>query len=648
MKKYLHITIVAVLLLAGTWVNAQELTVSSICQKEEASCGGIGPNNGFFALEVLLEGGSGNPAELLIYKVEGDDTTLTITETFTDVYVSEIFELDNSIFGFSVIDDGQEYTTSIIELGCNMDSPTGQAGMDGFSSDVIEVCYGDDIVVTADCVYVPDNDYSTASYVLAPLGTSPLEQAIAWSDDGVFPFSVIEDAGAIGQPLSVQGVIGFNEGPVPPNSQPQGIIDFEGLTTVVAMAQGETILNNGLTEVYSCGEDVLLYAPPGADVVEWSTGESTESILVNGDAGWSEFSIIVMGDDGCTLVDTIDVYFDETCVWAGDANYDGVADNYDVLALGKSFGSTGPERENASNEWEAQPAEDWTGSLEDGTNHKHSDCNGDGVVNRNDLTAINNNFDSTHGKGSSGTSAGDNDPPLMLALPDAAVQEGSVLEFPIILGTDALPATDIYGLAFTIEFDNELIQEGTVEILFDDSWLGIPDELLDISREDFPSGVVKAGVTRTNQLNATGFGQIGIFRGILIENVETKQELEIDFSIRISEVNLISLEEEFLPVFLMDQTFVVTNAETTSGLVENSQNIPMSVYPNPSNDFINIEFNGGIEVEDVEMLALDGSVVLRNRKSDTQLDVSSLSPGMYFLNVYSSQGIVTRKIQITR
>ncbi|MEL7192773.1 MAG: hypothetical protein AAFO96_10070, partial [Bacteroidota bacterium] len=38
-------------------------------------------------------------------------------------------------------------------------------------------------------------------------------------------------------------------------------------------------------------------------------------------------------------------------VWPGDANSDLVADNVDLLAIGLYYGSTGPTRTNASNNW---------------------------------------------------------------------------------------------------------------------------------------------------------------------------------------------------------------------------------------------------------------------------------------------------------
>ncbi|MEO1451717.1 MAG: hypothetical protein AAFV07_19465, partial [Bacteroidota bacterium] len=85
-------------------------------------------------------------------------------------------------------------------------------------------------------------------------------------------------------------------------------------------------------------------------------------------------------------------------VWPGDANYDLVANNQDLLAIGVAFGLTGPPRANASLNWTGQPSVDWTDTLPGGINFKHADTDGNGVVNTADTVAINLNYGLTHNK----------------------------------------------------------------------------------------------------------------------------------------------------------------------------------------------------------------------------------------------------------
>lgn len=587
--------------------------------------------------------------KLSLYEISGADTVSTLLQEFTGNITTDDFTESDNNYSVVVTYDGQEFIQNQIVVECSGgDTPTGVAGMADFPNETIqEVCYGDDVFVEAACVFVPANNYSTASYVLFPFNGTLPDDAIAWSNDGLFSFESVEEAGFIGSALAVSGVIGWNNGPLTNGDAPEGILEYEGIITVVVMGQGLTLLNNGADEVFSCGEEVMLYPPPGSEVIEWSTGESSDTIFVTGDTGWNTYAISVVGDDGCTLIDSVDVYFDDSCVWPGDANYDGVTDNYDVLALGLAFNQNGPEREDANIEYEAQPAADWDQSFETGVNFKHADCNGDGTVDANDLGAILANYGELHERGTSSTS-GDDDPPLILELPSSALGAGAVFEFPIILGMEDLPAIDVYGLAFSIEFDNTIVQEESVEILFTESWLfdDDPEELLSISREQFDDGIVSAAVTRTDQMNKSGSGIIAIIRGILIENIELKSEVELDINMNITNVNLISTESEFLPVFTMNQSFSVTAVET--GLTENSADVDLNLYPVPAKDALFFDLSSAIQVEEIELIALDGSLVKNYRNPNNSIDVSQIQSGMYFLLIHSSEGVLSRKVQITR
>ncbi|MGK0364459.1 MAG: hypothetical protein ACI85O_001516, partial [Saprospiraceae bacterium] len=53
----------------------------------------------------------------------------------------------------------------------------------------------------------------------------------------------------------------------------------------------------------------------------------------------------------------------EDCVWPGDANANGIANHLDFLAIGYSFGETGPTRANQSVAWEPLEADNWAETL---------------------------------------------------------------------------------------------------------------------------------------------------------------------------------------------------------------------------------------------------------------------------------------------
>lgn len=78
-------------------------------------------------------------------------------------------------------------------------------------------------------------------------------------------------------------------------------------------------------------------------------------------------------------------------VLPGDFNADGIVNYNDMLYWGLANGNNGPSRPNAGINWAAQNATDWSSDIE-GINGKHQDANGDGVVNEEDLLALELNY----------------------------------------------------------------------------------------------------------------------------------------------------------------------------------------------------------------------------------------------------------------
>ena len=83
-------------------------------------------------------------------------------------------------------------------------------------------------------------------------------------------------------------------------------------------------------------------------------------------------------------------------VWPGDANYDGVANNFDILNLGVNYGTSGPARTAASNAWTGQVCANWANSSPGGINGKHCDCDGNDTVDVADTIPIYLNYGLMH------------------------------------------------------------------------------------------------------------------------------------------------------------------------------------------------------------------------------------------------------------
>ena len=69
----------------------------------------------------------------------------------------------------------------------------------------------------------------------------------------------------------------------------------------------------------------------------------------------------------------------------------------------------------------------------------------------------------------------------------------------------------------------------------------------------------------------------------------------------------------------------------------------IKIYPNPTVHLLNIDF-GEIAVTDLTIINGLGHEVLRRKQNFNKIDVSQLSPGMYFINILSNhQEIITKR-----
>lgn len=73
--------------------------------------------------------------------------------------------------------------------------------------------------------------------------------------------------------------------------------------------------------------------------------------------------------------------------------------------------------------------------------------------------------------------------------------------------------------------------------------------------------------------------------------------------------------------------------------IENASNIEMSIYPNPASDYVMVNAEG---VREINVLDLNGRVLSTTTQS--KVDLSNLSAGVYFVRVITDNGTATEKI----
>lgn len=352
-------------------------------------------------------------------------------------------------------------------------------------------------------------------------------------------------------------------------------------------------------------------------------------------------------------------YLDGSCfgsyianVWPGDCDYDLYANNVDLLTLGIAYGTTGPTRANASNNWVAQPSADWPQSIQLGANYKHSDCNGDGVVNANDTLAIHLNYGNSHPfriQGSNGYNPIHNNalPTLHLVIGADTVGPNTLVNADIMLGSSAKPVDSIYGIAFTITYDPVYINAFNIGANFWTSWLGtIGTDMISLQKNKFSAGMFDLAVTRINQTNAlNGSGKLGTFT-FKTTPVTSVSSGNIPFTI--VGVKAITVTGRIVSLNVMgDNVYFDPNL---LGVVNYLNPDLVSVFPNPASDKIFVTLPFEMENVRIELLNTIGQAVAKfyTSRQSTQVDVSSLPDGVYQMRITCEKGSVMKKIQIIK
>ncbi|MCB9284201.1 MAG: T9SS type A sorting domain-containing protein [Lewinellaceae bacterium] len=320
-------------------------------------------------------------------------------------------------------------------------------------------------------------------------------------------------------------------------------------------------------------------------------------------------------------------------VWPGDANSDNIANNIDLLNLGMAFGATGPERAQTSIAWEPWPSANWMASFPNGVNYKHADCDGSGNIDATDQSAIELNYNETHGAPLPVVYSDGNleDPPLYADLPEQGVLgPGDAFEIPIILGTHELQVDNIYGIAFTLHFDPDLIDPSSVNLEYPVSWMGAPGvNAIVLDKKFVEEGVIEVALSRIDGNNVSGFGPIMAFIGI-IDDVLGKHEMKIEFT----KVRAIMSNDAIVDLQFPEETVVITSAKE---IVPQTEGI--TVFPNPTNNEIRWMLNSVHQTEYAAIIDVNGRVLDEQYSAHTSLPVSELPAGMYWLKVQAGDQV---------
>ncbi|MBN4052011.1 tandem-95 repeat protein [Cytophagaceae bacterium AH-315-L13] len=259
---------------------------------------------------------------------------------------------------------------------------------------------------------------------------------------------------------------------------------------------------------------------------QWSNGETTP-ILLGLTPG--NYLVTVSDANGCNGNSTATIGTDSvSCgdVWPGDANNNGVCNNFDLFKIGLSMKHTGPPRDSVDINWFGHYADEWPFDSEAGVNEKYVDCNGDGKISGKDAVAITTNFGLTHSKAPSSKFNNPANPDLYFEILSGDIAPGTTVEVAIILGRDTV---SLYGIAFDIQLDLGLIENASLKINYDNSWLAVQDTgFLTLVHTDFSSGIVYGACVRTDQDSALNYGEIARLQFVVDSSITDTIDLNLE------------------------------------------------------------------------------------------------------------------------
>jgi hypothetical protein len=345
------------------------------------------------------------------------------------------------------------------------------------------------------------------------------------------------------------------------------------------------------------------------------------------------YTVYIRDVDGCE--DTASYHIDWALgVFPGDTDRDGMVSMRDLLPMGLYYQATGPVRPNASITWKAQQAVSWNRFLSNGADLCHTDIDGSGRIDAADTLAILQNYSHIHqNQKSSGLG-----PAIHFHMP-AVVNPGDTLSIPVMIGDSSRPVKNLYGIAFSLQYDSTIIKKNSVKIDFSNSWMGQKgNDLLTLHLDSYDKSRADIGMVRNNLIRIAGYGKLCDVIVVIDDHIGKYQ---VPFRI------------EATAIFAIDDSGEEIDIDSEPGITGGATDIDptwansLELYPNPSKGsswLVHPEIQQGtLSIYNNEAKAVGKYPLKPGGLSPIELGKSP--PGVYILVIESSDGYRTvRKI----
>lgn len=406
----------------------------------------------------------------------------------------------------------------------------------------------------------------------------------------------------------------------------------------ISVSPSPTINISGTNTV--CQGSSTNFTATGGNTYTWSTNANTSTINVLPSASTVYSVAGTWTNNSCVSNATVSLSVNANCadVWPGDANRDGQVSTADVLELGLASGSTGAARSTTSIAWASQYATAWAGTVSTGWNMAHADCNGDGVINSSDQTAISSNFSLTHSFKVSNESAANPDIQLVPQLSYLIGNSWNIID--IQLGDVTNAQNQIYGVTFDLNYDQSMLQNDSVKIIYTSSFLNANNQNIEFGKNINANGKFYAATVRTDHNDVNGNGKIGELW------LKTKSGIAENtaFIFGVSNCQKVSAAGITASLSTSGQSSLnLTN--NASGLL-NFQRVlnALRFYPNPANNSL-VLVNETATLTSYKLIDISGRVILcGDFSANKTIDISTINSGVYFIAFENANGKVVKKL----
>jgi hypothetical protein len=354
-----------------------------------------------------------------------------------------------------------------------------------------------------------------------------------------------------------------------------------------------------------------------------------------------QYSITANGEKDTATV-YINVLPPNNIIFTGDADQNGTVEHFDVLAVGLSYGLSGPSRSSVN-------ALAWQPTSFINSNPGAADCNGDGRVDVDDIALIDSSYGNIYAVANPYTvdtsSCENNGMPLyFITMTSDTINDGDTLDVVISLGAD-FSVSEGYGIAFTLETDTGWSAVNQVEFFSNNSWLVASDSSHLFYKRTASPKEIKIALSRTDHNLVSGYGEILRFRVPIDDNIDGLAHAPgwHPYDLSIKEIRLVS-EYDIVRTICVQQPSLVVNKNANA--IETDKIFSVKIYPNPTSGTITIEGSG---LQQIDITDLAGRKIHRTvlqKTNNATLNVNGVSAGSYLVFIKANDITTVQKIFI--